>query len=145
MKHILFQSLLLLFTLGACTPKTKDSTVQWKAEILDAETQFAALVKEKGLHEAFVAFADEDAVLMRNNALIIGKKAIDERYKGMNSKNLTWTPDFIDVSKSGDLGYTYGEYQFKYTDSTGIEHTDTGIFHSVWKRQKNGSWKYVWD
>ncbi|RIA09457.1 ketosteroid isomerase-like protein [Flavobacteriaceae bacterium MAR_2010_72] len=145
MKKPLFQSIALLLTLAACAPKGDDLKEQWKEELLEAETQFAALVKEKGLHEAFVAFADENAVLMRNNTLIIGKKAIDERYRNMNSKTLTWTPDFIDVSKSGDLGYTYGTYQFKYTDSTGTDRIDTGIFHSVWKRQDDGSWKYVWD
>jgi ketosteroid isomerase-like protein len=66
-----------------------------------------------------VAFAADSAVLMRNNKLINGNKAIDEHYKGVNTKNLTWTADFIEVSNSGDLAYTYGTYQYKFQDSLG--------------------------
>ena len=118
---------------------------QWKQEVINTETEFAKLLKEKGMHEAFVAFADENAVLMRNDDLIIGKEAIDERYSNFNSKNLTWKPDFIDVSNSGDLAYTYGKYNYTYKDSIGNNQIDTGIFHTVWKRQNDGSWKFVWD
>ena len=131
--------------LTCCDTNSKDLSEQWKQEIRDSEANFAALLNEKGLHDAFVAYAAEDATIMRNNKVISGKKAIDEHYKNVDTKTLTWSPDFVDVSKSGDLGYTYGTYQFTYKDSIGEEHVDTGIFHTVWKRQKDGSWKYVWD
>jgi len=125
-----------------------DSNLQieaWKQEIMQTEQNFEKTVQEQGMHQGFVAFADDHAVLMRNNALIIGKQAIDERYKNFNSKSLSWKPDFIEVSKSGDLGYTYGDYSYTYKDSIGNEQIDKGIFHTVWKRQEDGSWKFVWD
>ena len=131
--------------LTSCNTNSKDLSEQWKQEIRESEANFAALLNEKGLHDAFVAYAAEDATIMRNNKVISGKKAIDEHYKNVDTKTLTWSPDFVDVSKSGDLGYTYGSFQFTYKDSIGEEHVDTGIFHTVWKRQKDGSWKYVWD
>lgn len=135
----------LLFVFACKQDNLEAKKEQWKQEILKTEIEFAELVKEKGLHEAFVTFADEDAVLMRNNSLIIGKKGIDERYSNFNSKNLEWKPDFIDVSNSGDLAYTYGMYNFKFKDSIGNDIIDTGVFHTVWKRQIDGSWKFVWD
>ena len=101
--------------------------------------------KNKGLHDAFLAFAAEDATLMRNNELIIGKIAIDSFYLGKTSKGLIWQPDFIDVSTSGDLGYSYGHYTFSYVDSLGSEQENKGVFHTVWKRQEDGTWKFVWD
>jgi ketosteroid isomerase-like protein len=131
--------------LTCCDTNSKDLSEQWKQEIRESEANFAALLNKKGLHDAFVAYAAEDATIMRNNRVISGKRAIDEHYKNVDTKTLTWTPDFVDVSKSGDLGYTYGTYQFTYKDSIGVEHVDTGIFHTVWKRQEDGSWKYVWD
>jgi ketosteroid isomerase-like protein len=138
--------ILMPLLLCSCILENKKGDIEkWKQEILETELNFAKMVKEEGLHKAFVAFAANDAVLMRNNNLVIGKNAIDERYKESNSKNLSWKPDFIDVSKSGDLGYTYGKYNFTYIDSIGNEHVDTGVFHSVWKRQADGTWKYVWD
>ena len=61
---------------------------------------------EEGIHKAFTTFTAKDAVLMRNNKLIEGLKNIDEHYKKQNSKGLSWSPDFVDVAASGDLGYT---------------------------------------
>ena len=60
-------------------------------------------------------------------------------------ENLSWKPDFVDVSASGDLGYTYGHFTYSYTDSTGTIMESSGVFHTVWKRQADGSWLFVWD
>ncbi|MBN2781231.1 MAG: DUF4440 domain-containing protein [Candidatus Marinimicrobia bacterium] len=114
-------------------------------EIRETEERFARMAVGKGIHHAFVAFAADDAVLLRNGRLIVGKDAIDDFYKDQDSKGLTWAPELIDVSASGDLGYTYGFYTYTYEDSEGNPVTRTGIFHTVWKRQPDGSWKYVWD
>ena len=145
MKTIL--SLLSVFILFlSCETKTASgSSETWKQEIRDAELQFAEMVKNEGIHNAFVAYAADDATMMRNNTLVKGKTAIDEFYKNTDSKTLDWAPDLVDVSASGDLGYTYGTYHFTYQDSLGESHVNTGIFHTVWKRQADGAWKFVWD
>lgn len=136
----------LLLTILACQNKNSTSGEEkWKHEILESEQNFAKMVQNEGIHNAFVSFAADSAVLMRNNKLIKGKKAIDEHYKGSNTKSLTWTADFIEVSNSGDLAYTYGIYQYTFQDSLGKDQVDTGIFHTVWKRQSDGTWKFVWD
>lgn len=147
MKTINTFSLILIITLllFSCEAKKPDLTEQWKQEILESEKNFATMVQEEGIHNAFVAYAADDAVVMRNNALVKGKIAIDKHYLNANTKSLSWSPDFIEVSKSGDLGYTYGTYQYTYKDSLEQEHVDSGIFHTVWKRQLDNSWKFVWD
>jgi len=144
-KHLSFLIALHLTLVSCDSQKSKDLTEQWKQEIRESEANFAAMLNEKGLHDAFVTYAADDATILRENKVIKGKKAIDEHYKNVNTKTLTWSPDFVEVSKSGDLGYTYGTYHYTYKDSIGEEHVDTGIFHTVWKRQEDGSWKYVWD
>ena len=63
----------------------------------------------------------------------------------MENIKLEWKPDYIDVSISGDLGYTYGKFTFSAIDTTGKLIESEGIFHTVWKKQEDGSWKYVWD
>ena len=145
MKTIISLLSLLLIFLSCETKNTTDSTEIWKQEIREAEKQFAQMVQKEGIHNAFVAYAADDATIMRNDSLIKGKDAIDNLYKNSNSKTLDWAPDFVDVSKSGDLGYTYGTYHYTYKDSIGDEHVSTGIFHTVWKRQQDGTWKFVWD
>lgn len=126
----------------------KEKMQEWKSEIRQTEADFASMVKHEGIPKAFLNYADEDAVLLRNDKIIEGKKAIaqyfDER-KNSHKISLTWEPNFIEVSSSGDLAYTYGEYVFTIIDSTGEENSSTGIFHTVWKRQPDGKWKFVWD
>lgn len=118
---------------------------QWKQEILETEQRFAEMVGKEGIRCAFVAFAAEDAVLLRNNTLVSGRKSIDLFYKDQNTKSLVWTPDFIDVSASGDLAYTYGHYLITTRNDRGEPVESRGIFHTVWKRQKDKTWRFVWD
>lgn len=141
----------ILFVLfSACTVEIeKDSMEKWKEEIVETEMNFSAMAGEKGISEAFISFAAEDAVLMRNNKLLIGKQALvaylDSQPTKVHNEKLSWEPDFVDVSASGDLGYTYGDFTYSYTDSTGAIVENKGVFHTVWKRQADGSWKFVWD
>jgi ketosteroid isomerase-like protein len=120
---------------------------QFEQEIIETETAFAALALEKGLQIAFVRYAAQDAVLNRNGRLIVGKQAIEAFYGDpeMQKVRLTWKPDFVGASASGDLGYTYGKYSYESVDEDGKEVKFNGIFHTVWKRQANGTWRYVWD
>ena len=136
-----------LFLLSCQNTPSTEQMNEWKAEIEQAERAFANLCKENGMAVAFVAFADQDAVLMRNNTLIIGREAIRSRFDAMGSIEglLEWSPEFIEVSNAGDLAYTYGTYTYSFPDSLGNEIKDKGVFHTVWKRQPDGSWKYVWD
>lgn len=145
MKNLPQYLILILLLITSCATETeKDSIEKWKQEIRQVEQDFAKMVNEKGIHDAFLNFAADDAVLKRGS-LVIGKQAIDKHLEKSTSKNLSWSPDFIDVAASGDLGYTYGKYVFTYTDSIGNLLEDTGIFHTVWKRQADGLWKFVWD
>lgn len=123
------------------------STKQYKKEILETERAFAAMAKEKGVTEAFLAFAAEDAVLKRDNDIIVGKEAIQYHFEQQpfTDFSLEWISDFVDVSSSGDLGYTYGHYTFSASDTSGQLIEGKGIYHTVWKRQDDGTWKYVWD
>jgi len=122
---------------------------RWKQEIVNTEKEFSAMAKKEGISKAFLTFADDQAVIMRNNTLIIGKESLrssfEKQDKGSGNVSLTWVPDFVDVSASGDLGYTYGKYEYSVTDSLGNVTLDSGIFHTVWKRQLDGSWRFVWD
>jgi ketosteroid isomerase-like protein len=122
---------------------------KWKNEILQTEQDFAELAKKEGIGAAFLKYASEKAVLTRNNTLIAGKTAIKKYFENLSteSKNvsLIWKPDFVDISNSGDLGYTYGKYIYTFVDKNGDTIKYEGVFHTVWKRQENGEWKFVWD
>lgn len=132
-----------------CALKTTESQMEnWKAEIVKMEKDFCELAVSKGIKEAFMEFADSSAVLMRNNKLIIGKEAIYDylsQPSELSNIKLIWEPDFVDVSIAGDMAYTYGKFELTYTDSEAKDHKNTGVFHTIWKKNDLGEWKYVWD
>ena len=117
----------------------------WKQEIIKTEEAFSTMAQQEGMNAAFLNFVADDGVLLRNNALIKGKDSIKVFMKNSTSTGLSWAPSFVDVSASGDLGYTYGTYTYKYQDSLGNTKSSQGIFHTVWKRQADHTWKFVWD
>ena len=133
-----------------CSCKTvinKDYSLRSKLEVIKTEKEFKKMAKEKGVAEAFYFFADEKAVIKRENKIIKGPAAIKSFYNKntLPETSLQWTPDFVEVSASGDLAYTYGKFTYSAIDSNGKAIETNGIFHTVWKKQKDGTWKYVWD
>lgn len=142
-------TLLGLLMITSCVKKEERMTVDdYKSEIFNSEKDFEKMVREKGIAAGFYQFADSNAVIKReNDTLIIGKENIRKYYANPKFKNavVTWSPDFINVSESGDMAYTYGKYTWTVKDSTGKTNTFKGVFHTVWKRQADGNWKYVWD
>ena len=143
-----FFLLFLSTALISCSVNPRPEQMEkWKSEIMEAEQAFNDLAEKQGLAVAFGTFAAKDGVIRRRGKVIKSPAAIRAWYEedAQPGDTLSWKPDFIDVSKSGDLGYTYGGFTFKYLDSLGNQKVNTGTFHSVWKRQANGEWKFVWD
>lgn len=133
----------------SCTKKTEAVNPEaLKAEVFKAEDDFKNMAQSKGIQAAFYAFADSNAVIKRDNdSLIKGREAIkaffgDAKYK---TASVNWKPEFVDVSADGTLAYTYGKYVWTAADSLGNKQDYKGRFHTVWKKQKDGSWKFVWD
>lgn len=135
----------ILVFLQACVENnaSQEEAIQ---QIYDVEKAFNDLAAEEGLQVAFSTFADDDAALNRGGRIIQGKDAIYKFYEGRSSDiTLSWKPDFVEVSESLDMAYTYGGYTLTRPDSTGNPISSSGIFHTVWKKQADGSWKYVYD
>lgn len=150
MKKAVKYSILIFLAVISCHTKDQmDLPEKWKQEIANTEKEFADRVAQNGIGPAFLEFAAPDAVLMRNDSLLIGRESIAGYLKETPANGrtieLSWKPDFVDVARSGDLGYTYGKYVFTATDTLGISRISEGIFHTVWKRQPDGRWRFVWD
>lgn len=139
--------LLMLFT-SCSSNNTEGSKAKAVNEIQNAEKEFAQMAAEKGIAESFWYFADSNAVIRRgNDSLIHGKEQIRRFYSDAfySTAKVQWSPDFTDASEDGNLGYTYGKYTWRVQDSIGKISEYKGVFHTVWKKQNDGSWKYVWD
>jgi ketosteroid isomerase-like protein len=51
----------------------------------------------------------------------------------------------VDVGSGGDLGYTLGRYELRFTGPDGAMQTSTGAYLTVWRRGPDGAWKVVLD
>ena len=118
------------------------------ATLLSLEAQFMRAAAAQG-SAGYMSFYADDAVELPNGAdAIKGKDNIAPTMGFLDQGNkLTWKPDFSDMAASGDLGYTYGTYVFssKDRDKDGKPIVEYGKYVTVWKKQKDGSWKVALD
>jgi ketosteroid isomerase-like protein len=111
------------------------------------EADFMKAAEEKG-SEGYMSYYAEDAVEVPNGEPFLkGKAAIAKTMGFLDDKNnhLTWSPEGADISASGDLGYTYGNYEFSAKDKDGKQVVQHGKYTSIWKKQKDGAWKVALD
>jgi ketosteroid isomerase-like protein len=117
-------------------------------EIMNIDKAFSKLSEEKGMKQAFLEYAAEDAVILRENSYPqVGKNAMAERFKSFSDTGfiLTWEPLFAEIASSGDLGYSYGIYTGTSKDSLGSPLVEKGTYVSIWKKDNDGKWKFILD
>lgn len=147
-KYLLIISAILFSYLFGCQKNEKeDLREKSKKEIVQTEKEFEDMAAEKGVAQAFYYFAADSAAMGRKNSVIVGREEILKYYEKWTYKNvvLKWAPDFVDAAESGEIGYTYGKAYFSALDSTGNKIESNHYFHTVWKKQPDGKWKFVWD
>jgi ketosteroid isomerase-like protein len=118
-----------------------------KQEVLEADRNFSKMAAAEGISKAFLYYADEKVIKPTpGQQPIFGKFALMEWFKNNppGDQTLTWEP--LRAEASGNLGYTFGGYKLVGKTSDGLrDTTQYGNYVSIWKRKKDGSWRYVLD
>lgn len=137
-----FFYLLFPLLLSGCAPKTVDLSEQTKEEIIRADTDMNTLASREGFHKALLEYADDSLVKPEDGKFpVMGKKALEETWVGSDgTKDISWKPYKAEAAKSGELGYTLGNWKFTTPDTTYY-----GNYITIWKRQADGKWKWVVD
>ena len=142
------KSILLLSLLCCVTPSfAAPDKAKLKAEVASMEDAFCAMAKAQGINTAFAHFAAPDVAFIDTDPRKFrGPAAVQERMgPDQPGVSLTWSAYFTDVSDDGTLGYNYGRFESRRPGRDGQEVVRGGWFLSIWKRQPDGSWKYVMD
>lgn len=143
---VIFVALVLVIVATNLKPVSANQTTG--AETLKKiEAAFMNAAAAKG-SVGYMAYYADNAVELPNGASAIkGKDAIARTMGFLDppGNKLTWTPEFAEMSASGDLGYTYGTFLFTSKDKDGNPISESGKYTSIWKKQKDGSWKVVLD
>ena len=140
MRHLALALMLLLFAAPSFATDHKNGSDL----LFDLEADFAKAVAEHG-HAAFVSYFAEDGVELDDGGGIASRDEIAKQPAWPEGTSLSWTPVRGDMAASGDLGYTYGNYVFKSKNKDGKIVSSYGKYMSVWKKQKDGSWKVAVD
>lgn len=124
-----------------------DRITALKAELFKTEADFCALSVKSGAPAAFNAYIAPDGILLSAGPDTRGEQVVKERFLDYTiGATLTWTPLLADVAESGDLGYTTGVSEFRIPGKDGAADKVThGRYFTIWKRQPDGSWKFVLD
>lgn len=121
---------LTLLAPAAYAQKSDGST----KSLVKAEKEFAESLAKHGAKTAYTNFAADDALVFRPNP--VNAKTFYSSQP--ESKDISWSPIYARVSRSGDWGFTTGPY------TVGGEKPAYGQFLSVWKA-KNGKWELALD
>jgi ketosteroid isomerase-like protein len=114
-------------------------------EMVQTEQAFSRMAAEKNTRDAFLAFIADDGLLFRPEA-VNGKKWLQEHPSQPSDKHplLAWQPAFAGMAAAGDLGFTTGPWELKQ-DVKDAQPSGYGHFVTLWKKQPDGSWKFVVD
>ena len=114
-------------------------------EMVHTEQSFSRMAAEKNARDAFMAFIADDGLLFRPGA-VNGKKWMLEHPVPPSDKQplLAWQPSFAGMAAAGDLGFTTGPWELK-EDVKDAKPAGYGHFVTLWKKQTDGTWKFVVD
>lgn len=110
-------------------------------QLAQTEREFSLEATTKGIRGAFLEYFDDDCIVFAPRPTN-GKKAYSADSDSPSS--LTWRPTVVEVSSSGDLGYTTGPSEYHEGNSP-PDSVHYGHFVSLWKRNSHGDWKVILD
>jgi len=135
MKWILSSALVALASAAAA-----ETNAELKEQVRQAEIAFAKTMADRN-HAAFATFIADDSVFFGRSEALRGKAAVvagwKQLYEGPQAP-FSWGPETVEVLSSGELALSSGPV----LDPTGKRF---GTFQSIWKREKDGGWRVIFD
>jgi len=115
------------------------TNAELKEEVRRTEAAFAKTMADRD-HAAFASFLADETVFF-GQGVLRGKAAVAAAWKRFYdgaAAPFSWAPESAEVLDSGELGFTSGPV----FDPSGKR---VGTFNSVWRKQKDGRWRIVFD
>ncbi|MDB5227579.1 MAG: hypothetical protein JWN78_1772 [Bacteroidota bacterium] len=137
----------ILIIIFCCVMKiafTKNDNAKEVEKLKQTELAFSKMCGEKGMKESFIFYADKDVIKPSEDKFpVIGKDSLIASFSRRKKETfkLEWYPTRVEVSKSADLAYTFGNWILTTDDGK----KSYGNYVTFWKKQEDGSWKYVLD
>jgi ketosteroid isomerase-like protein len=130
---------LCILALLAATPAFAQRAAPHPAsQIAAAERAFAADGAAMGVKASFLKWSTPDAVILGARASTVAETfAGQPDLKPEESDKLVWWPLWTGISRTNDLGFSTGPVE--------NDGKRTGHYFTIWKKQADGSWKWIYD
>jgi len=151
--------LVLAMLVGGCGPRPERiqeqsmNVEQIKQQLMDTDRAFSRMSAKRGMLAAFHHYMAEDGLTLPKMghprqrsfyARLLAERE-SQREDARPLPRLTWEPLAADAAASGELGYTHGRFVLRAMDESGNEEVNYGYYVTIWKKQPDGSWCFVFD
>lgn len=142
--RLLTSAVLAVIALAAPAAQSQRGLPEGLSQMIEAERAFAARALVVGWKAAFLEYFADDAVGFDNGTAGPAKVQIRATPDPPKDLQLLWEPRFGDIAASGDLGYLTGPVRnVRQSRENGRPRHST--YASLWKRQRDGSFKVILD
>lgn len=113
------------------------------AKLLEIDRAFSSASEATGLLAALTSYASGNVRTLRNGMQPVSGAESLRALASDRVGTLTWRPLGGEVSMSGDLAYTYGEYEYIEPGSEAPD--EVGVYVRAWRRISDESWRVTVD
>ena len=139
-------TLLTVAVLAGCATAGNPGDV--RARILQLDAEWSEAAQTRDVDRIVSYWADDATVLPPGGPAIVGKAAIRE-FVAKSFENpsfrIAWKTNDVVVSPAGDFAYGLGTNRVNVTAPDGTPVTIDGKSVTIWRREKDGSWKCIVD
>ncbi|MDT8070189.1 MAG: nuclear transport factor 2 family protein [Terriglobia bacterium] len=117
-----------------------------KQALLKADRDFNQATQEHRL-DGWMQYMDENGVVQRDKP-VVGTEAVRAALKDQWADpnfHLAWNPDEAYAMPGNRMGYTRGHWTLTTKDKEGKSLKMTGQYLTIWRQNKEGDWKIIWD
>ncbi|GAA0639934.1 nuclear transport factor 2 family protein [Brevundimonas lenta] len=132
MRHFAVLALPLMLAAAPALAQVPDA-----APIVAAERAFAADAPGMGIAGSFNKWSTPDAILIAGGQVQRVGEVYPDGPRPADEPLLEWWPNFAGIARSGDLGFSTG--------GVAVGGQRTGHYFTIWQKQPDGSWKWVYD
>jgi len=136
--------LIIVLATASLSSQSSEALPQSLTQMIDTEKAFAARALVIGWKQAFLEYFAFDAIGFDQGQAGLAREQLAKAPDPPADLQLIWEPRFGDIAGSGDLGYLTGPVR-NVRASRDRGKPRYSNYMTVWKRQRDGSFKVVMD
>jgi ketosteroid isomerase-like protein len=147
-KYLGFFCLLCALGCNSAQKQPESNHAADEAAVKQTDDNWSKAAQSKKVDDWLAYYSDDAVILPPNEQKASTKEDIRKEIGTLLAApglSLSWQPEKVEVSQSGELAYTQGTYLLTMNDAHGKPITDHGKTLEIWRKQADGSWKCVAD